>query len=91
MVKDMHEDTEQSVASCEQLLRTTIDALPDGTQRLLLSLTVWKRNRRIHTIYVVQRVLDSGAEGNIMNRTPGPGEDEESQLRADNGFRILWL
>jgi len=88
-VRNMHEDTEQSVASGEQLLRTTIDALPDGTQRLLLSLTVWKRNRRIHTIYVVQRVLDSGAEGNIMNRTPGPGEDEESQLRADNRFRIL--
>jgi hypothetical protein len=51
----MHEDTEQSVASCEQLLQTTIDALPDGTQRLLLSRTVWKRNRRIHTIYVLQR------------------------------------
>jgi hypothetical protein len=26
-----------------------------------------------------------------MARTPGPGEDEESQLRADNRFRILMV
>jgi hypothetical protein len=51
----MHEDTEQSVASCNQLLQTTLDALPHGTQRLLLSLTVWKRNRRIHTNWVLFR------------------------------------
>jgi len=85
----MHEDTKQSVASCAQLLQTTIDALPPSTQRSLLELTVWKRNRRVHTISVLERVLDSGAEGNIMTRTPEPGEDEETQLRADSRFRIL--
>ncbi|KAF9502641.1 hypothetical protein BS47DRAFT_1370123, partial [Hydnum rufescens UP504] len=65
------------------------NALPPGTQRSLLELTVWKRNRRVHTIYVLERVLDSGAEGNIMTRTRGPGEDEETQLHADSSFRIL--
>ncbi|KAF9507251.1 hypothetical protein BS47DRAFT_1333382 [Hydnum rufescens UP504] len=57
-VGSMHEETEQSVASCNRLLQTTLDALPHGTQRLLLSLTVWKRNRRIHTNYVLFRVLE---------------------------------
>jgi len=88
-VGNMHEDTKQSVASCAQLLQTTIDALPPGTQRSLLELTVWKRNRWVHTIYVLERVLGGGAKGNIMTRTPGPGEDEETQLRADSRFRIL--
>jgi len=66
-----------------------LDALPPGTQRSLLELTVWKRNRWVHTIYVLERVLGGGAKGNIMTRTPGPGEDEETQLRADSRFRIL--
>ena len=26
-----------------------------------------------------------------MARTPGPGEDEESELRADKDFRILMV
>ncbi|KAF9520045.1 hypothetical protein BS47DRAFT_1387663 [Hydnum rufescens UP504] len=66
-VGNMHEDTKQSVASCNRLLRTTIDALPPGTQRSLLKLTVGKRNRRVHTIYVLERVLDGGAEGPVSS------------------------
>ncbi|KAF9503256.1 hypothetical protein BS47DRAFT_1356350, partial [Hydnum rufescens UP504] len=85
----MDKVSEQSVALCNQLLQATMHALPHETQRELLKLTVWKRNRRAHTIYVLERVLDSGAEGNIMTRIPGPGEDEEIQLHADSGFRIL--
>jgi len=85
----MHEVTEQSIALCNQLLQATMVSLPDETQRSLLRLTVWKRNRRIHTMYVIQRVLDSGVEGNIMAKAPGPGEDEESWLCADKGFGIL--
>ncbi|KAF9509661.1 hypothetical protein BS47DRAFT_1348963, partial [Hydnum rufescens UP504] len=54
-VGNMHEVTEQSIALCNQLLGATMDALPNETQRSLLHLTVWKRNRRIHTIYVLQR------------------------------------
>ncbi|KAF9519593.1 hypothetical protein BS47DRAFT_1158118 [Hydnum rufescens UP504] len=84
-------NTEQSIASCDQLLQTTIDAVPHGTQRLLLSLTIWKRNRRIHTIYVLERVLKGGAKGNIMARTPGPGKDEALELRGDKGFWILMV
>ncbi|KAF9504980.1 hypothetical protein BS47DRAFT_1354519, partial [Hydnum rufescens UP504] len=89
-VRNMDQVSEESTASCNQLLRATLDALPHETQRALLRLTVWKRNRRIHTIYVLIRVLlESGAKGNIMTRTPGSGEDEESQLCGDNGFKIL--
>ncbi|KAF9503468.1 hypothetical protein BS47DRAFT_1356164 [Hydnum rufescens UP504] len=54
-VGNMHEVTEQSIALCNQLLGATMDALPNETQRSLLHLTVWKRNRRIHTIHVLQR------------------------------------
>jgi hypothetical protein len=54
-LEDMHEDTEGSVALCDQLLRATLDALPRGTQNLLLRLTIWKRNRRVHTIHVLDR------------------------------------
>ncbi|KAF9516299.1 hypothetical protein BS47DRAFT_1483996 [Hydnum rufescens UP504] len=90
-VRDMDKVSEQSVALCNQLLQATMGALPHETQRELLKLTVWKRNRRVHTIYVLERVLDSGAKGNIMTRIPGPGEDEETQLHTDSGFRILMV
>jgi len=85
----MDEVSERSTASCNKLLRVTMDALPHETQRSLLGLTVWKRNRRVHTIYVLRRVLHAGAEGNIVVRAQQPGNDEESELRADRGFRIL--
>jgi len=88
-VGEMHEVTERSIALCNQLLQTTMDSLPDETQRSLLGLTVWKRNRRIHTIYVLQQVLGGGVKENIMTKVPGPGKDEESLLCADKGFRIL--
>ena len=29
--------------------------------------------------------------GNIVARTPGPGEDEESELRTNTDFRILMV
>jgi hypothetical protein len=54
-LKDMDTVSEQSAASCNQLLRATMDALPHETERELLRLTVWKRNRRVHTIYVLKR------------------------------------
>ncbi|KAF9520024.1 hypothetical protein BS47DRAFT_1336318 [Hydnum rufescens UP504] len=54
-VGNMHEVTERSIALCNQLLQVTMDALPHETQTSLLGLTVWKRNRRIHTMYVLQR------------------------------------
>ena len=53
--QDMHEDSEQSVASCNQLLQATMGALPPTAQRLLLGVTVMKRNRRAHTIFVLRR------------------------------------
>ncbi|KAF9507558.1 hypothetical protein BS47DRAFT_289612 [Hydnum rufescens UP504] len=90
-VENMHEVSEWSIASCDQLLQVTMDALPHETQRSLLGLTVWKRNRRIHTIYVLKRVLHAGAKGNIVVRTPQPVQDEESELHADKGFRILMV
>jgi hypothetical protein len=54
-LKDMDKVSEQSTASCNQLLQATMDALPDETRRELLRLTVWKRNRRNHTLYVLRR------------------------------------
>ena len=51
----MHEDSEQSIGSCNQLLQATMDALPSETQGLLLRLMIWKRNRRAHTVYVLAR------------------------------------
>jgi hypothetical protein len=51
----MDEVSERSIALCDQLLRVTMDALPHETQRTLLGLTVWKRNRRMHTTYVLKR------------------------------------
>ena len=53
--KDMDEVSKRSIALCDQLLRVTRDALPNETQRSILGLTVWKRNRRVHTVYVLQR------------------------------------
>ena len=53
----MHEDSEQSVASCNQLLQATMDALPHTAQRLLLGVTILKRNRWTHTIYVLIRCV----------------------------------
>ncbi|KAF9507714.1 hypothetical protein BS47DRAFT_281392 [Hydnum rufescens UP504] len=90
-VGDMDEVSEQSIASCNELLEVTMDALPHETQRSLLGLTVWKRNRRIHTAYVLKHVLHAGAEGNIMVKTPQPVQDEESELCTDKGFRILMV
>jgi len=89
-VGKMHEESEESVASCNGLLQTTMGALPNGTQRLLLGLTIWKRNRWSHTVYVLEQVLKAAAAavGNIIS---GPGEDEESVLRADEGFKILMV
>jgi hypothetical protein len=54
-LKDMDKVSKQSTASCNQLLQATMDGLPDETQRELLRITVWKRNRRMHTIYVLIR------------------------------------
>jgi len=84
-VGDMGEASNQSGILCDRLLRVTMDALPQETQRSLLGLTVRKRNRRIHTISVLKRVLDGVIEGNIVPIA----QDEESELWANKGFRIL--
>ncbi|KAF9507491.1 hypothetical protein BS47DRAFT_1333233 [Hydnum rufescens UP504] len=90
-VGNMDEVSMQSMALCDQLLLVTMDALPHETQRSLLRLTVWKRNRRIHTMFVLKRVLHAGTQGSIVARTQQPVQDEESELHADLGFRILMV
>ncbi|KAF9506468.1 hypothetical protein BS47DRAFT_1333835 [Hydnum rufescens UP504] len=90
-VGNMDEVSMRSIALCDQLLLVTMDALPHETQRSLLRLTVWKRNRRIHTMFVLKRVLHAGTEGSIVARTQQPVQDEESELCADKGFRILMV
>ncbi|KAF9507790.1 hypothetical protein BS47DRAFT_1321037 [Hydnum rufescens UP504] len=88
-VGNMHEVTEQSIALCNQLLGATMDSLPNETQRLLLRLTVWKRNRRIHTVYVLERVLDGGAEGNIMTK-PHLGKMKNPSYVQIKGSGFSW-
>ncbi|KAF9505100.1 hypothetical protein BS47DRAFT_1354342 [Hydnum rufescens UP504] len=90
-VGNMDEVSMRSIALCDQLLLVTMDALPHETQRSLLRLTVWKRNRRIHTMFVLKRVLHAGTQGSIVARTQQPVQDEESELHADKGFRILMI
>jgi hypothetical protein len=51
----MHKNIDQSRTSCDALLRITGDALPLGTLKLLLGVTVRVRYRRVHTVEVLER------------------------------------
>ncbi|KAF9511203.1 hypothetical protein BS47DRAFT_1395344 [Hydnum rufescens UP504] len=54
---NMHKNTEESTAACTQLLQITTDALPTGTLKLLLRITVRNKLRRVKTTTMLQRVL----------------------------------
>ena len=53
-LEGMHNDSEQSTASCIQLLQTTMDALPTKMLKLLLGLSIWKKIRHDRTIRALE-------------------------------------